>query len=170
MNRSLTEGYYTISRETPGLILFTPPVRNRNRTALVLVLFAMLTWGVAAYSFLRPGQDLPGFLFFLITGFVLLLSAVFKQAVWTEIEFNAADKTIHKRLYLFGKERSHAILPFARLEQIRLDKTYYEYQFTHLKLIGPSGRIWAVMPGYFIHHHGQKLRQKLLDFIKKTGE
>lgn len=166
MNRSLTEGYYTIRRETPGLLLFTPLARNRWMTALALAVFALITWGVAAYSWLRPLRDVPGFFFFLVTGMVLLLAAVISLAVWTELEFNGELKAICKHRYAFGKKKLLAILPFGQLEQVRLDKTYYEYQFTHLKLIGPSGKVWAVMPGYFIHHRAQKLRQKLLDFIR----
>lgn len=170
MNRSLTEGYYTISRETPGLLLFTPPVRNRRLTALALAFFTLLSLGVAAYSWLRPVRDVPGFFFFLATGFILLLAAVFSLAVWTEIEFNAGQKAIIKHRYAFGRMQVLGTLPFDQLKQIRLDKTYYEYQFTHLKLIGPSGKVWAVMPGYLIHHRGQKLRQKLLDFIKLADD
>jgi hypothetical protein len=170
MNRSLTEGYYTLSKETPSLLLFTPPVRNRRMTALALAVFALITWGVAAYSWLRPVRDMPGFVFFLVTGLVLFLAGVFNLAVWTEIEFNAGQKAICKRRFAFGRIQVLGTLPFDQLKQIRLDKTYYEYQFTHLQLIGPSGRVWVVMPGYLIHHRGQKLRQKLLDFIQLVVE
>ena len=168
MNRSLSEGYYTLSKETHGLLLFTPPVRNRWMTALALTVFALISWGVAAYSWLRPLRDVPGFVFFLVTGLVQFLAALLSLAVWTELEFNAGQKAICKRRFAFGRIQVLGTLPFDQLKQIRLDKTWYEYQFTHLKLIGPSGRVWAVMPGYLIHHRGQKLRQKLLDFIQQA--
>jgi len=170
MKKSLSEGYYTIIQDTPDRILFTHSVRDRRMTAITLALSALIVWSMSAYCLLRPDKDVPGFIFFLISGLVLLLVALFSLAWWTEIEFNSSSKTIVKRRYGFGREHQLGQISFNQLERIRLDKTYFEYQVTHLKLIGPSGKVWATLPGYVIHNRGLKVRQKLLSLINSADD
>jgi len=170
MKRSLSEGYYTFLKETPGRLLFTRSWRDRCLAALVLTVSALVVWSVAAYSLLRPDRDMPGFIFFTQTGLGLLLAALFSLNCWTEIEFDANQRTIYKRRIAFGKFHLLEKLPFEQLKRIRLDKTHYEYEVTHLKLIGADDRVWASIPGYVIHNQGIKVRQQLLTFMKVAPE
>jgi hypothetical protein len=170
MKRSISEGYYTFVQESPDRIVLARSRHDRLSSALLLIAAALLLWGVAVYSLLRPVRDMPGFIFFTLVGLGLLLAAVFSMRCWTEIEFDASQHTIIKWRYAFGQVSQLKILSFEQLKTIRQAKVYGEYVSLDLNLIGPSGKVWATLPGYVFHSHGQRVRKRLLAFIKEALE
>jgi hypothetical protein len=166
----VSDPYYSLLQETPGQLVFRPSRRKRLVTVWLLVAFACVCWSVGIYSLLRPVRDVQGFIFFLLTGFLLVVAAGLVLILWTEIVFDAQKQVIFKWQHAFGKLRMIDQMTFQQLEHIRLEITFGEYQFTHIKLIGPSNKVWATMPGYFIHNHAKKVRQKLLAFMQRVDD
>ena len=161
-------GYYTPVQLTPDSLIFTRTLRQRRDAAIVLSLFGLVALGVAAYSLVRSTRDIVGCIFFLLVGTGLLVAALLAQACWTEIEFNAREQHIVKQRHAFGKVRVVDTLPYSRFKSIRVVKSLGEYDLAHLKLILPSGRVWATLPGYFVENQAQAVRRRIQEHMQSS--
>lgn len=123
---------------------------------------------MAAYLLVRPARDIIGFIFFLLVGTGLLVAALLAQTYWTEIEFDAQEQQVIKRRHAFGKVQVVDTLPYSRLKSIRVVKTLGEYDVAHLKLILPSGRVWATLPGYFVENQTQAVRRRIQEHMQSS--
>ena len=166
----LTErsGYYTLFQVTPDSLIFTRTRRQWRDAAIAISLFGLVALGVAAYSLVRPARDIVGFIFFLLVGTGLLVAALLAQTNWTEIEFNTQEQHVVKQRQAFGKVWVVDTLPYSRFKSIRLVKSLGEYDVAHLKLILPSGRVWATLPGYFVENQAQAVRRRIPEHMQSN--
>ena len=161
-------GYYTLIQLTPDKLIFTRTRRQRRDAAIALSLFGLVALGVAVYSFVRPARDIVGFIFFLLAGTGLLVAALLSQTYWTEIEFDAREQQVVKRRCAFGKVWVVDTLPYSRFKSIRVVKSLGEYDVAHLKLIHPSGLVWAALPGYFVENQAQAVRRRIQEHMQSS--
>jgi hypothetical protein len=161
-------GYYTLIQLTPERLIFTRTRRQRHDAAIALSLFGLVALVVAAFSFVRPVRDIIGFIFFLLAGTGLLIAALLSLTYWTEIEFNAQEQHVVKQRHAFGKVWIVDTLPYSRFKSIRVVKSLGEYDLAHLKLILPSGRVWATLPGYFVENQAQAVRRRIHEHMHSS--
>jgi hypothetical protein len=161
-------GYYTLIQLTPDKLVFTRTRRQRCDAVIALSLFGLVALGVAAYSLVRPARDIIGFIFFLLAGTGLPVAALLAQTYWTEIEFNAREQHVVKQRHAFGKVWVVDTLPYSRFKSIRVVKSLGEYDVAHLKLILPSGRVWATLPGYFVENQAQAVRRRIQEHMQSS--
>jgi hypothetical protein len=163
MNTAPFQGHYTLLEETPGCMLFTRTLQQRCRSGLAVGAVAVGLFMVACYSLLRPQQDWPGFIFFLVSASACAGVAVYTRFSWTEIEICRPQHCILKRRYVWNRMRKPGTLSFDQLAGVTIKKTLAEFSDSfHLQLFLRSGQVWATLPGYQVENQAQEIRKKIL--------
>jgi len=168
---SSVRGYFVLADKTPDRLLFTRLPEQRRRAGIALGVVALSFWGVAAYSILRPRQDLAGFVFFLLGGLTVAAAAAYFSTSFTELEFNGLLREIVRRRIILGRLRNVDALPFERVRSIKIQTTYGEVlDAHHIRVIDGSGSAWVTLPGYLNRNQADRVRQEIAKFIEGMEE
>ncbi len=168
---SSVRGYFVLTDKMPDRLLFTRLPEQRRRAGVIIGAVAMALWGVAAYSILRPGQDLAGFVFFALAGLAAAGAAVYFGISFTELEFDGLRREIIRRRIILGRLRAVDALPFERVRSIKIQTTYGEVlDAHHIQVIDGSGSAWVTLPGYLNRNQADRVRQEIAKFIEGMEE
>ncbi len=175
-------GYYAIVEATDDRIRLGPPPALRQRWAIIFLGLAGLFFALQIFIFrtrppigdaLSSAKDVGDFLNVLLSylafsllGVGFLVAAALAWGWWSELEWDAVDRTIFRRRYLFGRVWRTASLPFDQVDEIRVVRIRGQYSLTYYHLFVISqGRTWATLPGYRNEEAVRALRRRLLRFM-----
>lgn len=170
MRNSPLQGHYTLIEETPNRLLFTRTPRQRRNLGLTFGALTLILLAVAMYAFLRPRQDIGGFIAFIIFGILSAGIMLFAFVSWTVIEFNRPRQEVTRTRFVMGKPRKHDTLPFNQIKRVTVKATPGEtgdaYAVQLYRQDSPSP--WIVLPGYMIEGQASSVRKKILSFIQRN--
>lgn len=159
---------YQIIEDFPTRILFyrkrSAPIQQTAAFSAIAI-FCLIA---ALISKNKNPPDSLGFWFFVTTGAILLIAAIFSFLITVEIEFNSPQKGILKRVRVLQQVVFISTLPYsdATLQM----GTYHHGDFdTSYVKIKRGDRVWAALTGYPNPNQADVLRLKLKQFMESEA-